>query len=414
MKYSLKILGAVCAFSAAISAGAVHAANSPTGIATPSNLDYAQANTAQYRLAADAPRLPTAHSKRTKITLKYDDMDYLLKNLVLPVGRSEHKRASRGQKVTGTNFIRGNPNPSRLEGNRVMFHFIHSKDESGFVKDVRDTLLALPDQIDFTSLSRNEQLAYWLNLHNSIVIAEMAKRYPFKKVDRLYGDCEVKSKRFACQRNFEAFGQKISVTDIRNHVLANWKDPIVIYGFYMGAVGTPNILVEAYTAKNLARNLNANATDFVNSIRGTRPTRGKRMVVSSYYALMAQQFPDFQPDLLNHIRKYARTDFRRKIARVEFADPKVKDWYIADLFNGASQTAPANLYVNGRSADFRYPAHVQELITGIVDRYRRRQGTVTIEEVRTGISDDLEVDAPEDEHEHEHDDESVSTPQPTK
>jgi Protein of unknown function, DUF547 len=338
--------------------------------------------------AIKPPTLPITFSRTSKTTLKYKDMDYLLANLVLPLGRSRHTYEFRPIAQTGTHFVYGNPNPSRLEGNRVMFQFIKSEDDRQFVKDVRDTLLALPDKVDFARLSKREHLAYWLNLHNAIMLSEMADRYPLKKVDRLFGDCEKLPKRFACDRRFEAFGQKISVTDIRNHVLANWQEPTVIYGFYMGAVGTPNIVAQAYSGENVYDVLASNAKDFVNSIRGTRMSGDNRVRVSTYYKMVAVQFPNFQTDLLRHLRKYAQGTFKFKLDRVEEVDADVSDWYIADLFNGQSATT-ANLVVTGRdgtsrAAEFNYPLHVQQLLKGVIERHKQRRGVVSVEEVDHG------------------------------
>jgi hypothetical protein len=318
--------------------------------------------------------------------VRYDDLDYLLKELVLPVGRSEHRPALKSMPTTGTRLKYGNPNPSRLEGNRVMFHFIRSKSEKQFVKDVRDNLLNLPSQIAISRLSKREQLAYWLNLHNSIFLAEMADRYPITKVSRLFNDCTHRKERkrgFACKRLFTFMNHKISLDDIRNHILKNWQDPLVIYGFYMGAVGTPNIRLEAFTGTKVYKQLEENAIDFINSVRGTRMHNNGRLRVSRYYVMMAAMFPDFQPDLIRHLEQHARGTFKIDVQTANTIDPGIDDWYIADLFNGKRVTT-ANLRTTSRysrKSKFKYPQHVQELLRGVIERYRRRKATVWVEPV---------------------------------
>ncbi|NVJ97685.1 MAG: DUF547 domain-containing protein [Alphaproteobacteria bacterium] len=344
-------------------------------------------------LAANQPTFPTGHNPASEIDLKYEDMDYLLEKTVLPLGKSDHRPAYKPDASTGTRVIKDNPKPSRLEGNRIMYHFIETDEQKMVVREVRDTLLALPDRIDLAKLNRNEQLAYWLNLHNAIVIAEVADRYPVVLLDRLYGDCEKKPKRFACERQFSVMGQKISLTDIRQHVLSNWNDPVVIYGFFMGAVGTPDIRTKAFTGDSVYADLEDNAVAFVNSVRGTRMSGDRRVRVSEYYKIVAQKFPVFERDILEHLKKYARGDFRRQLDWVEEVDPVINDWYIADLFNG-NVTGPdgANFISdrgNGLSSG-KYPPHVHRLLQGVTERHKRRRGIVDIETVEHGTSEEMD------------------------
>ncbi|MFC4348811.1 DUF547 domain-containing protein [Kordiimonas lipolytica] len=341
---------------------------------------------------ASEPLLPTAYNPNSQTALKYEDMDYLLEKTVLPLGRSDHKPARRvwPGSGTGTRFVRDNPEPSRLEGNRIMFHDIKTSEQEFVVREVRDVLLDLPEKIDLTRLNKNEQLAYWLNLHNAIVYAKIADRYPVTLVDRLYGDCTDPDHedRFYCDRQFDVMGTMVSPYDIRQHVLDNWDDPVVIYGFFLGSVGSPNLRTKAYTGETVYADLEDNARDFVNSIRGTRIKDDYILRVSTYYRDVAQKFPNFERDLLAHINKYARRDFGFLLGPVTSIEVKLEDWHIADLYNGylSAANGGANFQSvgrNGRNLDVSmYPPHVQRLLVDVVRRNMNRAGNVSIQQVK--------------------------------
>ena len=339
--------------------------------------------------------LPTEYREGAKSRITYDDLNYLLEKTVLPLGRSEHRAAPRPDAELGTRFIRDNPEPSRLEGNRVMYHFIHTDEQHALVREVRDGLLAVPAKANFASLPRNEQLAYWFNLHNAIVLAEIAERYPTTDIERLYGDCAAGSDAFACERRFDWAGQMISLMDIRDHVFANWRDPLVMYGFFNGAIGGPNIRTNAYEGDTVWADLESNAVDFINSVRGTRMQGSRKMRVSTYYEEAANFFPDFQADLMNHIRTYARGEFATDLMTVEELRPTIDDWHIADLYNGKGAGPGASNVVTANPLQ-KFPRHVVNLLNGVTERNLRRRGEVVIEEMqqvddRPAVDDEIAV-----------------------
>lgn len=335
-------------------------------------------------VATGAVSLPTAHAKSTKYRLDYSDLEGVLRGSVLQMGRSTHKRASKPTKSTASNIRLGNSLPSRLEGNRVMLHKYGEAQIEG-VAAVRDELLAIPKQISIEKLSKNEQLAYWLNLHNITVLAKVADLYPITNIEKILSPLNSSSEYFA--REYLWDGQMISLDDIRQHVLANWNDPIVIYGFYFGAVGTPNIRNSAYTGATVIAALKDNAEEFVNSVRGTQIWNKTKLRVSTYYQASAVQFPNFQADVTAHIKKYASDKFERRMKAVESFHIDIDDWHIADLYNGqmgdtAAVYAGTVTDATGNSLKSALPEHVQDLLKDRQTKLARRGGKTGVEEVK--------------------------------
>ena len=340
---------------------------------------------------------PTDHDPNSTYFIEYDDLDRILKGSVLDMGSSTHRPPKqRVTKITGTRIQIGNILKTRQEGNRLMFHEFEER-ELKVLRTLRDELLLIPSQIPFKALSRNEQLAYWFNLHNVIVMAEISEEYPVTRLRPFFDEDDPKS--FINQRRFEISGSLVSLADIENHVTANWRDPLVIYGFYMGAIGTPNLRTEAYRGSNVYDQLHSNAVDFVNSMRGTQIWQGPVLKVSTYYRRMERMFPDFENSVRAHIEKYAKPDFKRRMITTSSISAEIKDWHIADLYNGKPGLVPGGQYPrltrdgNGNMFTQRMPEHVTQLLRDRALKFYRRQGTVEIEEVTK--KEDTETSEPQ-------------------
>lgn len=338
--------------------------------------------------ATFAGDLPTENDPNSKYRLNYSDMNAVLKSSVLDMGPSTHKRAKKPRKSTSSRMILANQMPSRLEGNRVMFDKFEDA-QIEYLKGMRDDLLAIPSQVPIEKLSKNEQLAYWFNLHNAIVLAKIAEEYPITKLEPLFDPDDADA--FYQQSLFDLNGTMISLKDIQDHVVENWEDPLVIYGFYMGAVGTPNVRTAAYTGQSVFADLKSNAIDYVNSVRGTQVWKKKQLRVATYYERMAAQFPNFEDDVMKHVRQYSKPGFLAKIEGVEEVNARIEDWHIADLYNGNMAQVGGSLAGNSSDAlgiqiISGLPDHVLELL-----RYRdeknadtKREGKVDVEEVVGG------------------------------
>ena len=286
-------------------------------------------------VAADG--LPTANSPGSKYTISYTDWDYVLEKSVLKTGRSDRRPASRATlKNTATRIKHGNRKATGLEGNRVLFHEFDDRHRA-LLLSIRKDLEAVSDSVTLQSFSKSEQLAYWLNLHNVAVMLEVSKRYPIKNLKRIStGKNDIWTNEI-----MSINGVSTSIRDIENHVIANWNNPLVLYGFYMGVVGGPNIRTEAFTADTLTKQLTENAADFVNSLRGVRFWGGEARI-SSHYKMGARYFPDFKKDVRNHMIQYADARLDQKLAAASTFNAASYDWGIADLKNGDSYSGSSH------------------------------------------------------------------------
>ena len=268
-------------------------------------------------------------------TIDYEIWDYALKNILVAMGPSDRKAMRRPDPSIGSRLARGPQSRYRLEGSMVLFNFFDKRVIASFT-EYREDLERVAGTLDIAALPRNEQLAFWLNLHNVALLEQLAKHWPLREPRDLALDgVPLDEAKFITLR-----GIPVSLRDIReNIVFRHWKDPKVIYGFWRGEIGGPELQRHAFTGDNVGSLLDVAAADFVNSLRGTQ-IRGDRLDVASLYAEVAPfYFPNFEDDLRRHLGTYAEGPTTEMLARTRTVRAMITERDIADVHGG---TPPPN------------------------------------------------------------------------
>ena len=263
--------------------------------------------------------------------IDYEVWDWALKNIVISMGPSSRSRPYAQTEPMGTRLRQGHNSRYRLEGSMVVFSAFDQQTIASFAEYRRD-LESVADTLDISRLPRNEQLAYWLNLHNVAVMEKIAAEWPVRQPREITVDGEpLDEARFITVR-----GIAMSLRDIREKIVyANWRDPKVIYGFWRGEIGGPALEREAFTGANVSSLPDIAADSFVNSLRGTQKF-GSRLDVSELYAEAAPfYFPDFEADLRAHISAYANAEVKEILAETRAVNASITEHDIADLSGGS-------------------------------------------------------------------------------
>lgn len=296
-------------------------------------------------VAVPAPRLvqfaPAAD--RYEHRIDYEHWDKALGWFVVPMGPSIREGAPRVDPRTGTRRIYGHESRFRLEGNRVAFSFLTPKIVTA-LGEYRADLERIGTELDLTRLPRNEQLAYWINLHNVAMIEALAKEYPLSEPEELGLDNT---------RLVTVDGVALTPRDIRERIVyPGWRDPKVIYGFWRGTIGGPSIQRLAYTGANVDALLALSGEEFVNSLRGVEAW-GKSLRVSRIYAEAAPFYFADDAALRSHLATYAGEDVAELIGK----NPGTAyNWFesdLADLARGENQmvTTPLSSVYCGGACD---------------------------------------------------------------
>ncbi|MFO6445951.1 DUF547 domain-containing protein [Erythrobacter sp. NE805] len=315
-------------------------------------------------------------------TIDYSIWDEAMKSIVISMGPSLREGAPRPDPSFGTRRQYGHVSRFRLEGTRVMFSFLDSDVIASFT-EYRKDLENTANIVDIQSLSRNEQLAYWINLHNVAMVEQIANAWPIRQPREIkVGGVPLDDAPFITVE-----GIRLSPRDIREKIVYRyWKDPAVIYGFWRGEIGGPSLQKEAYNADNVARLLTRGAMDYVNSLRGSQESGGKLQVAELYREAAPFFFPDFEKDVRAHLARYADEKTAALLEKTSGADPVINEHDIADIEGGVREPTYSNITSNGQAISFRIPQSVASLLRERDEKFQEiirqgRTGTVTFSNI---------------------------------
>lgn len=278
----------------------------------------------------------------SKVRINHQPLSDYLSQTVLPVGRSfqimggEKPDSYRGSRIKTSKAL----SPSRYEGSRILIHaFI--EDHITFFKAYQEGLENLSSRRSLKTLNKREQLAFWLNLYNVIVINKLVEEYPISKLKKLRSTKRGK-KSFWTEKTTTVEGVSLSLTDIEKILFKNFDTPLVAFGLWQGSIGGPRLVNKAFTGNNVMRTLENNAVEFVNSNCGLRPPTGARMKVSDFYQWMLPAFGTSEDHVTMFIKEYADPNFVTGVAGVSSLSFKIYDWTIADILGGNYHSGTSN------------------------------------------------------------------------
>jgi len=281
-------------------------------------------------LETEVPEPFRGYDADSRYSIKYDDLTALYKTVVVDTGRSNREVAEPTQARTGTHMKVSVKRSTINEANRFYYEtFVNNEEGQQLLQGIQKSLELVPDGAPLQYFSRDEQLAYWLNLYNVTVLNEIIKVYPQRNLKKmLTGKKSILDKKI-----LTVAGVPLSLDDIQFTILRQNYDnnPLIMYGLYQGNIGGPNIRRSAYTGKDVWRALKNNALEFVNSNRGTFSKDEKVFEVSSLYDRNRVYFPDFKADLSKHLLTYLEGPERAELQAASTLKPDIDDWSIADL-----------------------------------------------------------------------------------
>ena len=316
--------------------------------------------------------IPQPSGATTSIDFSF--WDDALEYMVLRMGPSTRQGERRPDARLGTRQVYGHDSRVRLEGNRVAFSFL-SEEATAPLAEYRQDLERIGSEIELTSLPRNEQLAYWINLHNVAVVEMIARHYPVKSPS----DLKLGEARTPLDSTpfITVGGVAMSPQDIRTRIVyPNWSDAKVIYGFFRGEVGGPSIQRSAFNGTNVDVLLGESADEFVNSLRGVEGY-GSNLLISKIYEEAAPFFfPQMGQDLKTHLSRFANPEVSELIA--EKSEIKTNNYVAttADLAGGEREPIYNTVTSNGEVAGTRITPSVARFLGERFEKYEklRREG----------------------------------------
>jgi hypothetical protein len=315
----------------------------------------------------------------------------LLQKAVLPAGPAE--RTFNHADVSDINSrIKENTRPSSYDGSRFLYEaFVKYPELKAELAALREAMAQLGSQNGFNNLPTDEQLAYWLNLHNLLVIEQIASLYPVKILQDLYsGPAAIIDKPLV-----SVASQSLSLNAIKTSKILPLagRRPEVIYGLYEGYISGPSIRNEPFTGQNLHAALQQNAVEFVNTSRGTYAGQNE-FRASGFYQRQQAFFPDYPFDLKPHLQKYLTGAELKTLTAVSEVSTNLDDWHVTDLYGTvrasndrgvdaeyATEGLVRETKAPGVSKGVKLSRRQQEQILKIKQRQQPKEGRVDIQDL---------------------------------
>lgn len=188
--------------------------------------------------------------------------------------------------------------------------------------------LAAMQAVQVSSLSRNEQFAYWANLYNAATVDLIVKRYPVASIR------DIKPSLFSIgpwgMKILKVEGVELSLDDIEHKILRPvWRDPRVHYAVNCASIGCPNLGKSPFKAETLNAQLSAAARDYINHPRGFT-VQGGSVQASQIYSWYAEDFGGNAAGVLRHARRYAQGELAQALKDATTIAGYDYDWRLND------------------------------------------------------------------------------------
>jgi len=187
-----------------------------------------------------------------------------------------------------------------------------------------NTYLASFEELDFDTLSADEQCAAWVNVYNALTVQHMIGRYPVKSIKSgsLFGPWKkVKT---------VVDGEAISLDAIEHQVLRPMGDPRIHYAINCASYGCPNLRRDAWVAETLDEDLDAAARAYINHPRGVAIRSKGGLQVSEIYKWFEEDFGGSEESVIAHFLEYANPVLATEIRANADIKKYDYDWSLND------------------------------------------------------------------------------------
>ena len=184
--------------------------------------------------------------------------------------------------------------------------------------------------LPISEYARPEQMAYWINLYNALVVRVVVDHYPIASIRDVGSPPGAPGTGPWRQELVEIEGVPVSLNDIAHRILRPiWRDPRVHYALSCGAVGCPNLQPEPFAADQLERQLSEAAMAYVNHSRCIR-IEGDQLGLSSLYRWYRDDFGGTDRAVINHLMAYAEPGLAMKLQRFDRISDHGFNWRLND------------------------------------------------------------------------------------
>lgn len=197
-------------------------------------------------------------------------------------------------------------------------------------KAALDAYVSYLQTVPITTMNRDEQLAFWMNLYNAATVKTVLEHWPVQSILDIHISPGRKNYGPWGLKMLMVEGHSLALENIEHHILREMfadADPKVHYGLNCASMGCPSLIPHAITGANWRTLLTENARDFVNSPHGVDFPRPGMMAVSKiYHSWFQSDFGGNEESVVEHLLKYAEPKKAKEIKRCAGISSDFYDW----------------------------------------------------------------------------------------
>jgi hypothetical protein len=169
---------------------------------------------------------------------------------------------------------------------------------------------------------RDEQIAFWLNAYDALVLRTVIDHYPIVQRSRDYPAKSIRQIPGAFESiHHQVAAKSLTLDQIEQTILPGFADPRLFLAIGRGAIGSGRLRSEAFTAANLERQLVEVAAECTNRGQCANVDRpDNKVLISSIFSWRSKEFSDTYADRAPSIFG-ARSPIER--AAIAFIQPKL-------------------------------------------------------------------------------------------
>ena len=161
----------------------------------------------------------------------------------------------------------------------------------------------------FTSLSREETLAFWINAYNALTVDLILKNYPIKSIKDIDKPWD--------QRFWKLGDKWFNLSDIEHEILRKMDEPRIHFAIVCASVSCPKLQNTAFTASNLETQLTNATKEFLSDPERNELSENS-IKISKIFQWFAKDFKQ-DGDIIDFLNQYSNVDISAK-AKKSFKD----------------------------------------------------------------------------------------------
>jgi Protein of unknown function, DUF547 len=146
--------------------------------------------------------------------------------------------------------------------------------------------------------TKNEKMAYYINLYNVFTIKSIVDNYPVKSIKDI---SNVWDKKIIPQGKI-----LYSLSDIENKILRKMDDPRIHFAINCASFSCPKLENEVYVTEKLDKQLDAGAKEFINDKNKNQITASE-IKLSNIFDWYSGDFKNDSGSVIEFLNKYSKT-----------------------------------------------------------------------------------------------------------